>query len=601
MPFDAGLTAAVVKELNNVLSGAKIEKIQQPERDEIVILSKNAKNTYRLLLCAKAGSARLGLTNIEKENPSSPPMFCMLLRKHLSGGIIKSITQLGFERAVRIEIGAYNELGFQTNKYLILETTGRYSNIVFCNEDNKVVSALRLSEGLSDEKRPLLCGFSYEALPVPDGKENPLTVTKKEFVTKIEEFSAACSGEYPCDKYLVSAYIGLSPLIAREIVFRTAKHPAAYIGEVDANNLFINFEAIYRNVSKGNFVPTILLDSQGKVLEYSFCEIFQYGSSAVSKKLDSFSLLLDEYYGKKDLADRIRQKSQDILKLLTNASARINKKAELQRRDLADCKEKDKYRSYGDLITSSIYLLKKGMTTVKVIDYSKEDMPEVEISLEVNLTPSQNAQKYYKKYNKLKSAEENLKIQLESAMQELAYIDTVFESLTKAQTEKDIAEIREELSASGYGKKLESLSRAGHGKKQTRQKQSKTYSPMTFVTSGGWQVLCGKNNLQNDYITTVKAGKNDYWFHVKNMPGSHTVMLCGDAEPDALDFTECAMIAAYYSSGRKIPNVAVDYTKIRNIKKPSGAKPGFVIYETNYSAYVTADEKRVLEMRTDEK
>ena len=553
------------------------------------------------MLCAKAGSARVCISEIEKENPATPPMFCMLLRKHLSGGVIKSVTQLGFERAFRIEIASYNELGFPTNKYLIFETTGRYSNIIFCNEDEKVVSALRLSEGLSDEKRPLLCGFSYERMPIPEGKKNPVEISREEF---LEDYSCAVrelSGEYPCDKYLVGAYYGVSPLVAREITCLACSHPSALMRDVSGEALYCSFEKIFGKVKRGDFCPVILADEKGNFFEYSFCDITQYGSSASIHRCESFSSLLDEYYGKKDTSDRIKQKAQDIFKLLSNAFSRINKKAELQRRDLAECADKDKYRSYADLITSNIYLLKKGMTKVSVTDYSKEDMPQVEISLEVNLTPSQNAQKYYKKYNKLKSAEENLKIQLAEAERELAYIDTVFESLTKAQTEKDLAEIREELSSGGYGKKLESLSRAYGKKQQKMKKQSKTYSPMTFVTSGGWQVLCGKNNLQNDYITTVKAGKNDYWFHVKNMAGSHTVMLCGDAEPDAVDFTECAMIAAYYSSGRKIPNVAVDYTKIRNIKKPSGAKPGFVVYETNYSAYVTADETRVLEMRTDEK
>jgi predicted ribosome quality control (RQC) complex YloA/Tae2 family protein len=322
---------------------------------------------------------------------------------------------------------------------------------------------------------------------------------------------------------------------------------------------------------------------------------------ATCTKTESFSELLDTYYGQRDLRDRIRQKSQDILRLLTNASSRINKKAELQREDLAACEQKDKFKNYGDLITANIYMLKKGMTTAKVIDYSDENMPEVEIELEINLTPAQNAQKYYKKYNKMKSAEENLALQLEQSEKELLYIDTVFESLTKAQNERDLEEIRDELRSGGYGKKLESLSKRtskNQAKKNFKKNSAKSYNPMVFVTSGGYRVLCGKNNLQNDYITMTLAGKNDYWFHTKNMPGSHTVMFCGEEEPDARDFTECAMIAAYYSGGRKIPNVAVDYTKVRNIKKPSGAKPGFVVYDTNYSAYVTADEQTVLSLMT---
>ncbi len=604
MPFDAGYTSAVIDELKRTVVGAKTEKIQQPEKDEIILVVKIGRETKRILISAKAGSARLGLTSLEKENPQSPPMFCMLLRKHLSGAVISDISQLGFERAAQLKFASYDELGFPTDKYLIIETTGRYSNIIFCDKDKKVISALRLSELAGAEKRKLLCGFTYEPLPVPEGREDPLFVSKDTFVSRIKSYISENGGEYPCDKYLVSSYCGLSPLVAREIVYRTTKDTTSrlsYISEKALfDNLFINFCAIYHSVAGNKYSPCLIKDKNGDIVEYSFCDILQYSSSCVAYHFDSPSELLDKYFGQRDLRDRIKQKSQDILKLLSNASSRITKKAELQRSELASCAEKEKFKKYGDLITANMYCLKKGMTKASLVDYTDENMPMADVELEINLTPSQNAQKYYKKYNKLKSAEEYLADQLRRAEDELRYIDTIFESLTKAQNEKDLEEIREELRAGGYGKKLDSLSRSNsYLKKAAKQKMKKSFEPMTFRTSGGWQVLCGKNNLQNDYITTVAASKDDYWFHVKNMPGSHTVMLCGNAEPDAVDFTESAMIAAYYSSGRKIPNVAVDYTKIRNIKKPSGAKPGFVVYDTNYSAYVTADEERVLAMKTD--
>ena len=601
MPFDAGLAAAITKELKEQLVGAKIEKIQQPERDEILLSLKIGRETKKLLLSAKANSARLGMTRLEKENPQTPPMFCMLLRKHLSGGIIADITQLGFERAVEIKISTYNELGFPTEKYLILETTGRYSNIIFCDNDKKVVSALRVSELASDEKRKLLCGFTYEPLPLPENRKVPFGVTKEAFVDGINEYVNNALSETLCDKYLLSSYCGLSPLVAREITYRTTKETSVPLSKIVSEglteNLYLNFNAIYSAVEKGIFSPCLIKDKDGEVTEFSFCEILQYGISFVSSKPESFSELLDIYYGNRDLRDRIRQKSQDIFKLLSNAESRISKKCELQREDMTACNEREKFKKCGDLITSNMYMLKKGMTKASLIDYSDENMPEVEIELEINLTPSQNAQKYYKKYNKMKTAEEYLAVQIEQSEKELAYIDTIFESLTKAQNEKDLEEIREELRACGYGKKLDSLSSKNHSKKMAKQKTKVSYAPMEFETSGGYRVLCGKNNLQNDFVTTVAAGKSDYWFHVKNMPGSHVVMFCGDREPDARDFTECAMIAAYYSSGKKIPNVAVDYTKVKNIRKPSGAKPGYVIYDTNYSAYVTADEETVLSLR----
>ena len=601
MPFDAGLAAAVTKELKEQLTGAKIEKIQQPERDEILLSLKIGRETKKLLISAKAGTARIGITRLEKENPQTPPMFCMLLRKHLSGGIISDITQLGFERAVEIKIGSYNELGFPTEKYLILETTGRYSNIIFCDAEKKVVSALRVSELASDEKRKLLCGFRYEPLPLPENRESPIGVSKEAFLEKLGKYTESFGTETLCDKYLLSSYCGLSPLVAREITFRTVKETSVPLSKLFSgklcDNFYFNFNAVYSAVGKGIFTPCLVKDREGNVTEFSFCDILQYGAAGVTSKPESFSELLDSFFGARDLRDRIRQKSQDIFKLLSNAESRIRKKAELQKEDIAACAEREKFKKCGDLITANMYMLKKGMTRAKLVDYSDENMPEVEIELEINLTPSQNAQKYYKKYNKMKTAQEMLALQLEQSETELSYIDTIFESLTKAQNEKDLEEIREELRACGYGKKLDSLSSKSHAKKAAKQKMKTSFSPMEFETSGGWRVLCGKNNLQNDYITTVAAGKNDYWFHVRNMPGSHVVMFCGEEEPDARDFTECAMIAAYFSNGKKIPNVAVDYTKVKNIRKPSGAKPGFVVYDTNYSAYVTADEETVLSLR----
>ncbi len=300
------------------------------------------------------------------------------------------------------------------------------------------------------------------------------------------------------------------------------------------------------------------------------------------------------FYEEKDRNERVKRRGQDILRLLTNASQRIQKKRELQLASLEESKQLDVWKQYGDLITSNIYMLKKGMENVTLINYFDENMPEVEVKLDSRYTPAQNAQIYYKKYNKAKSAQVMLQKQLEESEEESKYIDTVFESLTKAQNESDLAEIRAELAMSGYGKKLDNIRRAqSFGKDKAKLK--KELKPMRFVTSDGYEGLCGKNNLQNDYVTTKAAEKNDYWFHVKNAPGSHVLMRCADSEedPPATSFTECAMIAAYFSSEREKPQVAVDYTKARYVKKPSGSKPGFVIYERNYTAYVTANKETV--------
>jgi len=597
MPFDAGFVAAIVQELNETILGARIEKIHQPERDEVILHLRSNKGNDKLLLSASPGSSRIGITKSEKENPNSPPMFCMLLRKHLSGGHILSITQLGFDRVLRFEISSRDEMGFISNKYIVAEIMGKYSNLIFLDEKMRVLSALHILDITSLNKRQLLPGFSYELPPAQTGKTDALSVTKELFLSVINE-DLSQDKDVPADKFLISHFAGLSPLVAREIVYRTTKSTATRLSLCDKEALWFYFHSIYGEEKK--FVPCLVCDMAGGPFEFSFTEIRQYENAAILKTPESFSALLDTYFAQRDAKDRIKQRAQDILKLLSVASSRINKKLDLQRGELATCSGKEKYKKWGDLITANMYLLKKGMEHAVVLDYTSEEMETVEIPLELNLTPSQNAQKYYKKYNKSKSAEVILKEQIEQGEKELVYLDSVFESLTKAENERDLAEIRSELSGSGYAKRLTALTKQNKPSlKQKANKAPPTMKPLTFTTSGGYRVLCGKNNLQNDYVTMSLANKNDYWFHVKGMPGSHTLLICGSEEPDAKDFTECAMIAAYYSSARKLPNAPVDYTRVKNIKKPKGAKPGFVLYETNFTAYVTADEELVLKRKTD--
>lgn len=602
MPFDAGFTAAVTKELESAAVGARIDKIYQPEKDIVVLFLKCGTDAKKLLLSAAAGMSRFGFTEIERENPAVPPMFCMLLRKHLVGGHLTYIKQLGFERAVEIGISSHDEMGFKSEKSLIVEIMGTYSNIILLDERRCVLAAIRYVDLSVKAKRQILPGFPYELPPVQEGKLDTLEVTKEQFLSKLERDISEGFGENAIDKYLIANYRGISPLIAREISFRVSKQTTFRLADADREKLWFHFSDIYGRVKEGKYEPYILYDKDKKPIEYSFCEIWQYGLSAVCVKCDSFGELLDKFCYQKDRNESIKRKSADILRLLVAASTRITKKISLQEKDLAECVQRDTYRLYGDLITAYMYMLKKGMTSAALTDYNSLDEngngKEIEVPLEINLTPAQNAQKYYKLYTKAKNREIQLTAQIKSAMAELEYIDTVFDSLTKAEWEKDINEIREELGAGGYGKKLEAMfgknARPKNGKKQ---KQKKTYDLMEFKSSGGYRILCGKNNLQNDYLTTELADKSDMWFHVKGMPGSHTVMLCGKEEPSAEDYTEAAVIAAYYSKGKDMPGVPVDYTRIKNVKKPSGSKPGFVIYETNYTAYVSADENTVKRLR----
>lgn len=602
MPFDASITAAVSAEIASVATGARIDKIYQPEKDIVILSLKCSGTNKKLLLSAASGMSRFGFTEAERENPAVPPMFCMLLRKHLVGGHIMYVRQLGFERAVEIGISSHDEMGFKSEKSLVVEIMGTYSNIILLDEKRSVLAAIRYVDLSVKAKRQILPGFPYELPPMQEGKLETLEVTREMFLEKLSQDISEGFGETSVDKYLIFRYRGVSPLIAREISYRATKQTVYRLADVDREKLWFHFNEIYGKVREGVFLPHILYDKDKKPLEYAFCEIRQYGLAAICVKCSSFGEMLDRFCYEKDRNESIKRKGQDILRLLSAASARITKKLALQEKDLAECAGRDKLKLYGDLITAYMYMLKKGDSVARLVDYNElsEDGSgtEIEVPLEINLTPSQNAQKYYKLYSKAKTREIQLTAQIKSGREELEYIDTIFESLTKAEGEKDIAEIREELAISGYGKKLSAMFGSNSKNKNARRaKMKKTYDLLEFRTSGGYRVLCGKNNLQNDYLTTELADKFDMWFHVKGMPGSHTVMLCGKDEPSAEDYTQAAMIAAYYSNGKDMPGVPVDYTRVKNVKKPSGAKPGYVIYETNFTAYVTADEEAVMRLR----
>ena len=590
MPFDAGVMAAVVKQLEIQAVGARIDKIYQPDRDEVMLGLRVQNGNKRLLLSACAGNSRAGFCNAERENPATPPMFCMLLRKHLSGGHILSVKQIGFDRALEMKIGATDDMGFATERYLICEIMGTYSNVIFLDENRRILSVIHPVSLSASNKRQVLCGFEYEDPPKQEGKINALDVTEEIFAERCK--NALDFGNAPAaDKFLIANFAGLSPLIAREITYRASGNTSPPLGNVDIQRLWFNFSKIYTDVKNGVFSPCLIKNTDGKVMDFSFCEIRQYATLAVTKPYDDISELLDVFYSERDKNEHIKRRGQDVLRLLANAESRIKKKTALQRESLAECENRGTWKKYADLITANMYALKKGMKSAELIDYEDENMPTVSVPLDERLTPSQNAQKYYKKYAKAKSALVMLNEQIEESARELSYIDTVFESLAKAENENDFAQIRTELSMTGYGRKLENMRKSGNkSKKDYRQNMKKDYKPMRFMTSGGYEVLCGKNNLQNDYVTTVLASKDDYWFHVKNAPGSHVVMRCGKDEPDAKDFTECAKIAVLYSSQKETPNAAVDYTRVRHVKKPSGSKPGFVVYDTNFTAFATADK-----------
>ena len=575
MAFDAGMIAAITHELNNTIINAKIEKIHQPEKDEIIFYMRNERTDYKLLLSAGANNPRLNLTGETYENPKAPPMFCMLLRKHLINARITSVCQLGFERAVEIAFDTRDELGFDCTRYIYVEIMGKHSNIIFCNQDKKVISAIKIIDFTTSQKRQILPGMLYEA-PPPQNKKSPLDENMSGFL----ELYDVSPYQLEPDKFITANYMGISQLVAREIAYRAGKM-------YTPRELWNSFNEVIGNVRNNIYSPVLVKDTSGKFIEYCFTQITQYGSIATAEIVDSFGGLIDLYFTVREKSDRIKQRAADIFKLISNTEARLLKKIQLQKNDIKTCAEKDIHKLYGELILSNIYKMEKGITKISLPNYYDENLAEVEIGLDSRLTPSQNAQVYFKRYNKAKVAEVALAKQIQISEIELDYIYTVFESLTKAENENDLNEIRQELYESGYASKMRNYS-------VQKMKQSK---PLEFTTDGGYKVLCGKNNIQNDILTFKTAAKLDYWFHTKNIPGSHVVMFSDGEEPSEVDFTQAAIIAAQYSKASDGENVAVDYTLVKNIKKPVGSKPGFVTYSTNWTAYVTPDAETVKKLK----
>ncbi|MBQ8448056.1 MAG: NFACT family protein [Clostridia bacterium] len=574
MAFDAGFTSAVCAELTELLAGAKVEKVTEPTKDELLIICYKAGKTRKLFLSANPARARICITEQSFENPKVSPMFCMLLRKHLAGATISAVRQQGFERAVEVDFSAYDEMGFTTTRTIVIEIMGKCSNIMLLDDKRKILGVMRAVDFTTSGKRQVLPGMTYEAPPAQEGKVLAMNETEAGFTAKAEAFEKSKSAE----SFLLANYLGLSPLVTREIAFR-AGALGKEIGEADKAALFASLKSFCALIG-GERKPTLLLGEEGAPAEYCFFDIEQYGASMAKKNFETLSAMLDEFFGERDKIAAMKTKTHDVSQIVSNAKARITKKIGYIKRDLTECKEAEKYKLWGDLITSSLYMIKGKSNSCEVVNYYSEEMETVKIPLDVKLSASQNAAKYFKKYTKLKKAKEILTVQLREAADALEYLENVETSINLSENERDVAEIKAELTAAGYISKAK-----GAGDKKPQKKAE--IVPLKFTTSGGHLILCGKTGAQNDYITTKLAKKSDWWFHVKNKPGSHVVMVCEEGEdPDASEFTEAAEIAAYYSSLREGENVAVDYTLAKNVKKPGGSTPGHVVYYTNYTAYV---------------
>ena len=579
MAFDAGMLRLVVNEIGQ-LGDCKVEKVYQPSNDEIVLMLHSLKRNAKLLINAGSNCPRINITEAQTENPQKAPMLCMLLRKHISGGKMTGIKCLGYERVCQLEFDAYDEMGFKVKKYLICEIMGKYSNIILTDADYKMLAILKPIDFSTSDKRQLLVGMKY-TLPPKQDKLETLDVDKEQFLNKLNSSSV----EMKCEKFLCANFLGIAPSTARQLTYLVTKNSDSQLLTVQKQTLcdtFLDFTSKMRNTE---LRPYLIVDEQSNPFEFSYFPLEYLGSKYRCIEFESFSKLIDAYYSKKGQNERIKQKSSDILRLLANAQSRITKKIAIQTEEINQCEEADKYRIMADLITANIHLIRKGVLSAKVVNYYDDECPMIDVPLDEKLSPSQNAQKYYKKYNKLKKAKIELTKQIEIAKSELQYISTVFDALTKAEKESDLLQIRDELYHSGYASKMKNHVQAKQG----------TPQPLKFKTSGGYTVLCGKNNMQNDYITLKIAEKSDWWFHVKNLPGSHVLMQSHGEEPSEKDFTEAAEIAAYYSKAEG-NNIAVDYTNAKHVKKPAGSKPGYVIYHVNWTAYVTPEEKKIKEM-----
>ena len=585
MAFDAGMLACMTHEILSESRGARVEKVYQPDKDEIHIQIRSLHGGKRLLINAGSNNPRIGFTEIVKENPQNPPMFCVLLRKRLQGAKLADIEQFGFERAIMLSFDTRDEMGFDTKCYLVAELMGKYSNLIFLDADKRIVSALKTVDFTTSSLRQVLPGMLYE-LPPKQDKHNPIDCTKEQFVALWDNAPA----DQRADKFIISNFLGISSAVAREITYRASGDIDSTLRNCSLDALYDAFFAIIEQIKTNSYTPTTVFEGE-RAVEYAFCRLTHYKGLEL-RDFESPSAMLDAYFEGRDREVRVKQKATDILKILTNSESRLLKKMDKQRAELADCKEGEKYKKQGDLITSNIYAIERGMKRVELIDYEQynEDdgtFAKVVIELDSRLSPSANAQRMYKRYNKCKNAERELTVQIEKAERELAYIYSVFDALAHAENASDLVEIRDELYTSGYASKM----------KNYRPQKRKSTAHMTFKTTDGYTVLCGKNNIQNENITFNLAHKSDYWFHVKNKAGSHVVMLCNGEEPDAINFTEAAEIAAYYSSLQGGVSVPVDYTFAKNVKKIQGANPGLVIYHTNWTAYVTPSADKIAKLR----
>lgn len=581
MPFDGFTTAAVVHSINAELRDGRVERVNAPTPDEIVLNIRTAdRRSVKLCLSASSSIPKVNLTDVVKDNPMQASALCMHLRKHLNSARIVGASQPGFERVIRLELQTADELGYPRREFIYAEIMGKYSNVILTAEDGRIINCIKPVDITTSSKRQVLPGLDY-TMPPPQDKLDPTGVTADVFARLCEKYA-----DLEADGFFIKCFRGFSPLLSREAAYRAGAsgRPVREHGLA----LYKAFHDIADRCAEGDFFPCIVYDGK-KPVDYSVFRITQYGQKAELKHFETVSECIDCFYAEREQNERIKQRGGDVLRIVTAAEAHIRKKIANISDDLARCADADGFRIYGDLIIANLYRAEKGASVLQAQNYYSENCETVEIPLDPRVSASVNAQKYYKKYNKLKTAEKELTRRLAEAEAELEYIRTVADALSRSETEDDLTQLREELYQTGYASRM----------KDQKQRKNVKSSPARFVTDGGYEVLVGRNNIQNDRLTMKEAERFDWFFHVKNAPGSHVIMVSRGDEPPALDFTQAARLAAYYSSKRGGENVEVDYTQVKNIRKPAGSAPGFVTYSQNYSATVTPDAEEAERLRVD--
>lgn len=572
MPLDAICLQGVVGELAPQLTGSRIEKIQQPARDQIILLLRGSR---RLFLNAGANQPRIHLTEQLRDNPSQPPMFCMLLRKHLSGGIIESVRQEPLERVVTLTVLASDEMGERSRFTLVWEGMPRRANLILCDRDGRIIDCLRRVDLEAEQDRQVLPGLFYR-LPTRQDKRSPLSVTEEEFAALL----GRAAPDAPLDGWLLDTFTAISPLVARELTVRACGSTDTHVSQ--GNALWDVFSRWQRDVNENTFTPT-LIKRNGSLADFTYGPVTQYGTYAETEIYDSFSHLLDDFYEKREQAERVKQKGRDLLKTATTARDRVRRKLAAQEKELAACLDRDHLRICGELITANLYRMERGQSCLTAQNYYDENCADVDIPLDVRLSPQENAARYFKQYAKAKTAEKYLTAQLQRGREELQYLESVLQELAQAESEQDFNDIRMELTDGGYLR--------GRGKKQPGfQRASK---PREFRSSAGLRILVGRNNRQNDRLTTKDADKRDIWLHTQKIHGSHVILCTGGAEPDEQSLMEAASLAAYFSQAQGSTKVPVDYTPVKFVKKPAGAKPGMVVYTTYQTMLADPDEELV--------